>query len=97
MVQGRKTTLTIRLTAEECQMLRLWQRSTTLPAGRAKRARIFLLLADGVPISDIADIVGTTRHSIYKWAERFLKEGLEGLADKPGRSRQPGGRQEETG
>jgi DNA invertase Pin-like site-specific DNA recombinase len=85
MASGRKTALTIRLTAEERHTLMTWQRSTTIPAGRARRGRIILLVADGAPISHIAETVGISRRFVYKWANRFLEHGLEGLADKPGR------------
>ena len=85
MARGRKTSLTIQLTAEERQALTTWQRSTTIPAGRARRGRIILQLADGVPISHIAITVGISRRFVYKWAKRFLQYGVEGLADKPGR------------
>ena len=89
MARGRKTSLTIRLTAEERQALMAWQRSTTIRAGRARRGRIILLLADGVPITDIAATVGISRRHIYKWVQRFLEKGLVGLTDKPGRGRVP--------
>jgi transposase len=36
-------------------------------------------------ISDIATTVGISRRFVYKWAQRFLEKGVEGLADKPGR------------
>ena len=85
MARGRKTSLTIRLTPVELQTLLAWQRSTTIPAGQARRGRMLLLLADGVPISRIAAVVGISRRFVYKWVQRFLEEGLEGLADKPGR------------
>ena len=85
MARGRKTSLTINLTAEERHTLMSWQRSTTIPAGRARRGRIILQLADGVPTSHIADTVGISRRFVYKWAKRFLQYGVEGLADKPGR------------
>ena len=51
MARGRKTALHIRLTPADRQTLRSWQRSTTIPAGRARRGRIIGQLADGVPIS----------------------------------------------
>jgi transposase len=38
-----------------------------------------------VTISDIAATVGVSRRFVYKWAQRFLDKGIEGLADKPGR------------
>lgn len=85
MARGRKTALTIRLTADERHTLMTWQRSTTIPAGRARRGRIILLVADGAPISHIAETVGISRRFVYKWANRFLEHGLDGLADKPGR------------
>ena len=89
MARGRKTALTIRLTAEERHTLMAWQRSTTIPAGRARRGRIILLVADGVPISHIADTVGISRRFVYKWAKRFEKSRLDGLSDKPGRGQRP--------
>jgi hypothetical protein len=87
MARGRKTSFTIRLTPAERQTLLAWQRSTTIPAGLARRGRMLLLLADGVPISHIAATVGMSRHFVYRWVRRFLEEGLEGLADQSGRSK----------
>ena len=65
----------------------LKQRSTSIPAGRARRGRVILLMADRVPIFHIADTVGISRRFVYKWVQRFLQEGVAGLADKPGRGR----------
>ena len=94
MARGRKTSLTIRLTPVERQTLLTWQRATTISAGRARRGRIILLLAERVTIRDIATTVGISRRFVYKWAQRFLEQGVDGLADKHGRgyrrvSRQP--------
>ena len=94
MARGRTTSLTIRLTPAQRQTLLTWQRATTISAGRARRGRIILLMADGRSISDVAATVGISRRFVYKWVQRFLAEGVEGLADKPGRgyrhvSRQP--------
>jgi len=66
-----------------------WQRSTTIRAGRAKRGRVILLIADRMSISQIAKTGGISRRFVYKWAKRFLQDGLEGLADKPGRGGRP--------
>src|SRR5712671_5980369 len=85
MARGRKTALTIRLTPAERRTLLAWQRATTISAGRARRGRIILLMADGMPISDVAITVGISRRFVYKWVQRFMAEGVEGLADKPGR------------
>ena len=90
MPRGRKTSLTITLTADDRQTLRAWQRSTTMPAGRVRRGQLLLLLADGIPVIQVADTVGVTHRVVYKWAQRFLQDGLEGLADKRVRGRRPG-------
>jgi hypothetical protein len=66
MPRGRTTSLTITLTDADRQTLLAWQRSTTIPAGRARRGRILLLMADGVPISHLADTAGISRRFVYK-------------------------------
>ena len=35
-----------------------------------------------MPISDVAATVGISRRFVYKWVQRFLENGLEGLANK---------------
>ena len=85
MARGRKTSLTIHLRPSERRTLLAWQRATTIPAGVARRGRTILLLADGMTITDIATTVGISRRFVYKWVQRFLEQGLAGLADHPGR------------
>src|SRR5919108_4362500 len=82
MPGGRKTSFTIRLTPAQRQTLLAWQRGTMTPAGIARRARIILLLADGMTITDIAATVGMSRPHIYKWVRRFVQHGVEGLQSK---------------
>ena len=82
MAHGRKTALTIHLTPAERQTLLTWQRSTTIRAGLARRGRIILLVADEVSISQVAATAGISRRFVYKWVQRFVQEGLAGLADK---------------
>ena|SRR5215831_72024 len=83
MARGRKTALAVRLTPADRQTLLAWQRATTMAAGRARRGRLIVLVADGMPISDVAATVGISRRFIYKWVRRFLEHGVEGLTDKP--------------
>jgi hypothetical protein len=85
MARGRKTALTIRLTPAQRQTLLAWQRATTIAAGHARRGRIILLVADGMAIATVAATVGISRRFVYKWVLRFLEQGVEGLANKPGR------------
>jgi transposase-like protein len=87
MPRGRRTSFTIRLTPAERQTLLAWQRATTISAGRARRGRIILLVADGLSITAIAATVGISRRFVYKWVQRFQQAGLAGLADQPGRGR----------
>ncbi len=56
----------------------------------ARRARMVLLLADGMSITDVAATVGISRRHVYKWVQRFVQKGLEGLHDKPRRGRRRG-------
>ena len=81
--------LTITPTPAERRTLRAWQRATTLCAGLLRRARIIILVAEGRPVTAIAATVGISRRFVYKWVQRFLTQGVEGLADKPGRGRVP--------
>ena len=85
MARGRKTSLAIRLTPAIRHTLLAWQRATMMPAGRARRGRIILLVADGMTISDIAATVGISRRFVYKWVRRFLEHGVAGLTDQSGR------------
>jgi len=51
-------------------------------AGRAKRARIVLLAAQGVANQDIAAVVGVTRPTVNLWRRRYAEAGMAGLADQ---------------
>ena len=93
MARGRRTSFTIRLTPAERRTLLTWQRSTTISAGLARRARLLVLLADGMTITEAAAAVGLSRRHTYKWIQRFMQEGLAGLVDRPGRGHRPVPRQ----
>jgi transposase len=62
-------------------------RAHTTPQRAAKRARIVLLAADGVPNRQIAPMVGMNEHTVAQWRRRFQTERLAGLEDRkrPGR------------
>jgi len=88
-MRGRHTALTVTLTPDERETLTRWQRSPTIRAGEAKRGRLILLLAEGLPVVHVATMVGITRRFGYKWAQQFLQHGIEGRMDKPGRGHRP--------
>ncbi len=87
MARGLKTTISLNLAPADLSILESWQRSTSIPSGLAKRARIMLLVAKGTSISDTARTVGIQRKFVYKWVQRYQDEGINGLYDKlrPGR------------
>ncbi len=87
MARGRRSTLTITLTAEERHTLEQWQRAHTLPAGQARHARMILLRAAGCSIAEIEARVGLARHHVYKWLRRFQAQGVAGLIDQRGAAR----------
>lgn len=89
MARGRHSSLSITLSEEEQKELEHWLRSTTMPAGKVRRARIILLVAQGAALSQVARTVGIRRRFVYKWTDRFLKHRLDGLVDEAGRGQKP--------
>jgi len=49
----------------------------------AQRARIVLLAADGESNTAIAGKVGVSRPTVIDWRNRYVREGIAGLADDP--------------
>jgi hypothetical protein len=88
-MQGRKTSLVVRLTAEQQAELEHWQRSSTLPAGLARRGRLILLMSQGSSLAHAARFAGLTVRHARKWVGRFLERGTDGLADRPRPGRKP--------
>jgi hypothetical protein len=88
-MRGRKKTLCLTVSDSQRADLHRWVRSTTGPAGLARRARLILLLADGHTYKEAADTAGLTIRNARKWAVRFARQGLDGLHDLRGRGRPP--------
>ena len=88
-MRGRKASLRVVLTPEERSQLEQRLRSTTTSLGLARRCRAILEVADGLPLVEVARLVDLTEKHVRKWVQRFLKERLEGLRDRPGRGRKP--------
>jgi hypothetical protein len=65
----------------------------SVPSGLAKRARIVLLAADGMPNSQIARTAGVSRPMVIGWQDRYLRGRQLRRAQAPGRegmaARQP--------
>jgi hypothetical protein len=88
-MRGRKTSLRVVLTPEERSDLEQHLRSTTTSLGLARRCRTILEVAEGLPLVVVARLVDLTEKHVRKWVQRFLKDRLEGLRDRPGRGRKP--------
>jgi transposase len=58
-------------------------RLPSVPSGLAKRARIVLLAADGMPNAQIARTVGVSRPTVIGWRERYAAGGIRALLDEP--------------
>jgi DNA-binding CsgD family transcriptional regulator len=58
-------------------------RLPSVPSGLAKRARMVLLAADGVPNAQIARTVGVSRPTVISWRDRYLQGGVGALEDEP--------------
>ncbi len=55
-------------------------RSQSVAGGLARRARILLLAADGMPLSRIADRGGVDRNTVKARLDRYRQQGLAGRA-----------------
>ena len=71
----------ITLTGEERAELEQMTQSRTLPAGDVFRARLVLMLADGLPYRTIQERLDTTAPTISRWRERFESQRVAGLLE----------------
>src|ERR1022692_1010219 len=74
------------LDAEERAELEQIIRSRALPAGDVFRARLVLLLAEGLPYRSIQERLDTTSPTISRWKSHFLRDRVAGLLE----TRHPG-------
>jgi transposase len=74
------------LDAEERVELEQITRSRALPAGDVFRARLVLLLAEGLPYRTIQERLDTTSPTISRWKSHFLRDRVAGLLE----TRHPG-------
>ena len=72
----------IHLTAAQRTDLAEIARSRAFPAEFVQRAKVVLLLADGVSARTVASKLDISRPTIAKWRRRFLEDGIEGLTSR---------------
>src|SRR5450432_14371 len=77
------------LTEDERRELQQMTQSRMLPAGDVMRARMILLLADGVAYQKIQGLLDTTAPTIVRWKRRFLAHRIAGLMEELHPGQQP--------
>ncbi|HXG69432.1 MAG TPA: IS630 family transposase [Gemmatimonadaceae bacterium] len=75
--------LKIDLTADERAELERIVRAHSAERRLVERARIVLLAAEGLPATDIAELLGCDKNTVNKWRSRFRDRHLDGLGDLP--------------
>src|SRR5215471_2462512 len=71
------------LQPQERDCLKQVLRTTSLSAGLVRRARVLLLLADGISLRQIQAQTGMSPRRIQHWKRSWRKKGLDGLLDAP--------------
>src|SRR4249920_848343 len=85
-----RTGITFTLSSGDRQRLKALVADRNEPQKHVWRSRIVLLSADGVGTNGIMDRVGASKTTVWRWQERFMAEGVDGLLrDKTRPSRIP--------
>ena len=79
----------LEVTPEEKRELERRVAAPTTPGRDGMRAHIVLLRSEGIRQQEVASRLGVSAPSVTKWSQRFDREGLDGLKDKPGRGAKP--------
>jgi transposase len=71
------------LIGEEYAAIEQLARSRTAPARAVERARIVLLSRYGNSVEEIEETLGVCPATVRLWLNRFNRQGMKGLADRP--------------
>jgi transposase len=74
-----RTGISITLEASDRRRLEAVVRDRNAPQKHVWRAKIILFSADGLGTVEIMRRTGTAKTSVWRWQERFMREGVEGL------------------
>src|SRR6266567_8575637 len=89
-VSGMRRGITVDVTAADRARLEAIAADRNSPQKHVWRARIILLTAASVGTNEIERQAGVDKNSVWRWQERFMNEGVDGLLrDKTRRSRIP--------
>ena len=74
-----RTGISITLKAADRRRLKVLARDRNTPHKHVWRAEIVLLSADGVGTNEIMRRTGKSKTCVWRWQERFMQEGYDGL------------------
>jgi transposase-like protein len=83
----RISPFSIKLSADEQDILEEIVRAYTSPYMDVIRAKIVLYAAKGLSNKQISERLDTPRQIVSKWRKRFFDQGLQGLEELPRRGR----------
>ena len=76
---GMRTGIEIDVTSEDSQRLEAIVAARSSPQKQVWRARIILLTARGAGTLAIMAATGKSKTCVWRWQERFMEEGVDGL------------------
>ena len=79
--------ITIELSKEEEETLRMWVSAFKTEQRMAQRARVILLSAEGLSVKEISKRCNLSMQNCSKWRKRFYTKHLDGLKDSPRKGR----------
>ncbi|MBA2446398.1 MAG: helix-turn-helix domain-containing protein [Chloroflexi bacterium] len=82
-MSGPRSGRVVEMTGAARAALEALARRTTVAVGVARRARIVVLAAEGVPLDRIARQVGVDRNVVRTWVDRYRAGGHGALQDRP--------------
>ena len=85
-----ETGTVVQLSPEDRARLDGWVADRNTPQKLVWRARIVLLWADGAGLTGVVRATGKTKKTAYRWRQRYLDQGVAGLArdaTRPGRKK----------
>src|SRR5271154_2693952 len=74
-----RTGISIKITRPDRRRLEVITKDRNASQKHAWRAAIVLLSADGVGTNEIMRRTGTSKTCVWRWQQRFLEEGVDGL------------------
>jgi transposase len=78
-IEGMRTGISLHVTASDRERLLAVVRNRNSPQKHVWRAQIVLLTAEGLGTSEIMRQAGVAKTAVWRWQERFMQAGVDGL------------------